>query len=225
MSPLLRKVFLSENDIDWSRTKAWATGHMGQINVNLKGREPQGTVAKSEVPALRPLIEAALAKLVDPGTGEAIVDRLVPREDLYHGEMVSLASDFFVRTRRPELQALGGASFISNRVVEPSWGNSATHRMNGILIMKGPGVRKGARVEGTRIHDLAGHILYRMGLRIPEDFDSRIAPEIYEPGTLEAAPPSSMPVSEIKGGAAGKPLSPDEIARMKENLRKLGYVD
>ena len=53
--------------------------------------------------------------------------------------MVSLASDFFVRTRRPEFQALGGASFISNRVLERSWGNSATHRMNGILLMKGLG--------------------------------------------------------------------------------------
>ena len=43
MSPLLRRVFLSENDVDWSRTQAWATGHMGQINVNLKGREPAGS--------------------------------------------------------------------------------------------------------------------------------------------------------------------------------------
>src|SRR5262249_26249706 len=153
------------------------------------------------------------------------VDALVPREELYHGEMVSLASDFFVRTRRPEFQALGGASFISNRIVERSWGNSATHRMNGILLMKGPKVRRGARVEGTRIFDLARHILYRMGLRVPEDFDSRIAPELYEPGTLEADRPKPLPVSEIKSAGPGKMLSAEEIARMKENLKKLGYVD
>ena len=97
--------------------------------------------------------------------------------------------------------------------------------MNGILLMKGPQVRRGARVDGIRIFDLAGHILYRMGLRIPEDFDSRIAPEVYEPGTLDADPPRTMPVSEIKSSGPGKELSPDEIARMKENLRKLGYVD
>src|SRR4029079_12598372 len=144
------------------------------------------------------------------------VDRLVPREDLYHGEMVSLASDFFVRTRRPEFQALGGAVFSSNRVIERSWGNSATHRMNGILLMKGPRVRRGARVDGIRIFDLAAHILYRMGLRIPEDFDSRITPELYEPGSLDADPPKTMPVSEVKSSGPGKELSPDEIARMKE---------
>jgi predicted AlkP superfamily phosphohydrolase/phosphomutase len=224
-SPLFRRIFLSEDDVDWTRTKAWATGHMGQINVNLKGREPQGTVSKSEVPALRKEVEAALATLLDPATGEPIVDRLVPREELYHGEMVSLASDFFVRTRRPEFQALGGASFISNRIVERSWGNSATHRMNGILLMAGPGVRRGARVEGIRIFDLAGNVLYRMGLRVPEDFDSRIAPELYEPGTLEADPPKTMPASEVRTAGPGKELSAEEIARMKENLRKLGYVD
>jgi predicted AlkP superfamily phosphohydrolase/phosphomutase len=224
-SPLFRRIFLSENDIDWSRTRCWATGHMGQINVNLKGREPAGIVSKSDVPALRAEVEAALAKLVEPGTHEPIVDRLVPREDLYHGEMVSLASDFFVRTRKPEFQALGGASFISNRVVERSWGNSATHRMNGIFLMKGPKVRRGARVSGTRIFDLAGHILYRMGLRVPEDFDSRLSPDLYEAGTLEADPPRPLPASEIKTSDAGKKLTADEIARMKENLRKLGYVD
>jgi predicted AlkP superfamily phosphohydrolase/phosphomutase len=224
-SPLFRKIFLSENDVDWSRTRCWATGHMGQINVNLKGREPAGIVSKSEVPALRGQIEAALAKLVEPGSGAPIVERLVPREDLYHGEMVSLASDFFVRTRKPEFQALGGASFISNRVLERSWGNSATHRMNGIFLMRGPKVRRGARASGLRIFDLAGHILYRLGLRVPEDFDSAISPDLYEPGTLDADPPKSMPVSEIKASGAAKQLSPDEIARMKENLKKLGYVD
>jgi predicted AlkP superfamily phosphohydrolase/phosphomutase len=224
-SPLFRKIFLSENDIDWARTRAWATGHMGQINVNLKGREPSGTVSKSEVPALRKEIEAALATLVDPGTGASVVDRLVPREELYSGAMVSLASDFFVRTKNPEFQALGGASFISNRVIERSWGNSATHRMNGILLMKGPNVRRGATVSGVRIYDLAGHILYRMGLRVPEDFDSRIAPELYEPGTLESDPPQPLPLSEIRQGAAQKDLTEDEIARMRENLKKLGYVD
>jgi predicted AlkP superfamily phosphohydrolase/phosphomutase len=225
MSPLLRKVFLSENDVDWTRTRAWATGHMGQINVNLKGREPQGIVSKADVPALRKEIEAALATLADPEHGGPVVDRLVPREELYHGEYVALASDFYVRTKRPELQALGGASFISNRVLERSWGNSATHRMNGILLMKGPGIRRGARVDGTRIFDLAGHVLYRMGLGVPEDFDSRIAPDLYEPGTLEQDPPRGIPVSEIKTSGPGKALSADEIARMKENLRKLGYVD
>jgi predicted AlkP superfamily phosphohydrolase/phosphomutase len=223
-SPLFRKVFLSENDVDWSRTRCWATGHMGQINVNLKGREPAGIVSKSEVPALRKQLEQALATLVDE-SGTPVVDRLVPREDLYHGEMVSLASDFFVRTRRPELQALGGASFISNRVLERSWGNSATHRMNGIFLMTGPGVRRGARVSGLRIFDLAGHVLYRLGLRVPEDFDSTISPDLYEPGLLAADPPKPLPVSEIRSSGPGKQLSPEEIARMKENLKKLGYVD
>jgi predicted AlkP superfamily phosphohydrolase/phosphomutase len=47
---LARRVFLSEDDIDWSRTRAYATGHMGQIDVNLKGREPQARCRSPRFP-------------------------------------------------------------------------------------------------------------------------------------------------------------------------------
>ncbi len=224
-SPLFRKVFLSENDIDWPRTRAYATGHMGQINVNLKGREPSGAVSKSEIPQLRRELEQLLDGLLDPQTGAKIIDRMVPREELFFGETVSLASDFFVKTIDPGYQALGGASFISNRVVERSYGNTATHRMNGILLMKGPGIRKGARVDGLKIYELAGNLLYRMGLRVPDDLDYRFEPALYDAGLLESEPPQLMPASEVVKEDRQHELSPEEIARMRENLKKLGYVD
>ena len=221
---LARRVFLSEDDIDWSRTRAYATGHMGQINVNLKGREPQGTVSKSEIPALRKEIEAALAEITDDG--RPVIDRLVPREELFHGETLALASDFFVMTKDPSHQALGGASFISNRVVEKSYGNSATHRLNGIFLMKGPGVKRGVRIDPLRIQDLASHIMWRMGLKVPADFDGTISSGPYDDGLLDREPPQTLPLSEIKAGAGReRPLTDDEIAKMKENLKKLGYVD
>jgi predicted AlkP superfamily phosphohydrolase/phosphomutase len=38
----LRRIFLSYNDVDWSRTRAFTFGGMGQIHINLKGRNRQG---------------------------------------------------------------------------------------------------------------------------------------------------------------------------------------
>ena len=40
----LNKWVLSFEDVDWKYSKAYAMGNMGFINVNLKGREPQGIV-------------------------------------------------------------------------------------------------------------------------------------------------------------------------------------
>jgi predicted AlkP superfamily phosphohydrolase/phosphomutase len=180
-------------------------------------------VSKSEIPALRKEIEAALAEINDEG--RPVIDRLVPREELFHGETLALASDFFVMTKDPSDQALGGASFISNRVVEKSYGNSATHRLNGIFLMKGPGVKRGVRIDPLRIQDLASHILWRLGLKVPADFDGGISPAPYETACSTANRPPSF-LSEIKaGGGRERPLTQDEIEKMKENLKKLGYVD
>ncbi len=222
---LVRRFFLSEDDIDWKRTRAWAVGHMGQINVNLAGREPSGIVKKSEVPELRRSLEADLLGIRDPASGKSVVRRLAPREDLFHGEFVTRASDFFIETVDPGFQALGGASFISNRVIERSYGNSATHRMNGIFLARGPWIRPGSTITDARITDMAAMILHTLGLRIPEDMDGRIHPEILKEGVLAAHPPVTMPLSEVKSEDRSRDLSPEEIALMNENLRRLGYVD
>ena len=36
--------FLSFEDVDWSKTIAYSMGHVGQIYINLQGREPHGIV-------------------------------------------------------------------------------------------------------------------------------------------------------------------------------------
>jgi predicted AlkP superfamily phosphohydrolase/phosphomutase len=46
---LLGRVFLSTQNIDWPRTRAYSYGNVGQIYLNLKGREPQGCVEPAEL--------------------------------------------------------------------------------------------------------------------------------------------------------------------------------
>ena len=47
-------------DIDWSKTRAYAQGMYGNLNVNLRGREPQGIVEPADYESTREqLIEAA----------------------------------------------------------------------------------------------------------------------------------------------------------------------
>ncbi|MCA9245377.1 MAG: alkaline phosphatase family protein, partial [Phycisphaerales bacterium] len=45
---LMKTLFLSFDDVDWSRTKAYSLGNVGQIRINVAGREPFGCVARGE---------------------------------------------------------------------------------------------------------------------------------------------------------------------------------
>ena len=43
--------FLSFEDVDWSQTVAYSMGHVGQVYLNLQGREPHGIVTLDQYPA------------------------------------------------------------------------------------------------------------------------------------------------------------------------------
>jgi predicted AlkP superfamily phosphohydrolase/phosphomutase len=71
--------------VDWSRTKAYAMG-LGNIYVNLLGREPNGSVAPGrEYDDVRDAIVHQLEGLIDPETGEKPVTRVYRREEIYSG--------------------------------------------------------------------------------------------------------------------------------------------
>ncbi len=71
--------------VDWSRTKAYAMG-LGNIYINLMGREPKGSVAPGrEYDEVRDAIARQLESLVDPETGERPVVRVYRREEIYSG--------------------------------------------------------------------------------------------------------------------------------------------
>ncbi|MGZ5381919.1 MAG: alkaline phosphatase family protein, partial [Thermoanaerobaculia bacterium] len=70
-------------NVDWSKTKAYAMG-LGDIYVNLKGREGQGSVSPgAEYEAVRDEIRKRLVTLVDPKTGQRAVSRIFTREEAY----------------------------------------------------------------------------------------------------------------------------------------------
>jgi predicted AlkP superfamily phosphohydrolase/phosphomutase len=62
-------------DVDWSRTQAFAIG-LGGIYLNLKGRERNGIVKETESEALRQRIADALLALSDPKTGARAIGRI-----------------------------------------------------------------------------------------------------------------------------------------------------
>ncbi|MEE8401454.1 MAG: alkaline phosphatase family protein [Candidatus Hydrothermarchaeaceae archaeon] len=187
---MLKKLFISFLDIDWSLTKAYSTGNFGQIFINVKGREPRGIVEPGrEYGELREFIIGELYKLKDPESGEKIIDRVYKREEIYSGGYLEQAPDLLLLSRDMKYITTRYFEFASNMLVAPPTRmTSGNHKMNGTLIMKGRNIKKGAEIQGANIIDIVPTILGIMGVPVPADMDGEVLTEIFEESFLAKTP-------------------------------------
>ncbi len=220
---LMKRLFLSFADVDWSQTKAFAVGSFGQIYINLAGRRPQGIVQPEEYEGLREeIIEKAL-EIRDPHSGEPIVERAYRREELYFGDYLERMPDIILVPRRYEYMAFGHADFGSHRLVEPIFGLSGHHRPQGMIILWGEKVKGGETIEGARIIDLAPTVLYLMGIPIPVDMDGQVLTEVLKPEFVSQNPPLFSDLGSDR--EPGRDVySPQEEEEVRERLKGFGYV-
>jgi predicted AlkP superfamily phosphohydrolase/phosphomutase len=224
---LLKKLFLSFDDVDWARTTAYSLGNVGQIRLNVRGREPQGLVEPGdEYEAVRDEIIARLWQMRDPKTGEQVVQEVYRREEVYWGDNVEQAADIVFIPTRMEYFGFGEYEFGSNEIIESmKRGISGTHRPNGICLLWGKPIRAGAEIEHARLYDLAPTILHLMGEPIPADMDGRVLAEALQPEysrfQVSAVQHRTPGVSFVP---AGTDLSDEDEALVAERLRGLGYV-
>lgn len=82
-------------NVDWSKTRAYALG-LGNVYVNLKGREAQGTVNPgAEYDQLKVELKTKLEAIVDPDTGLHPVSRVFTREESYREFDPNVIPDLF----------------------------------------------------------------------------------------------------------------------------------
>ena len=221
---LMKRLFLSFADVDWARTKAFAVGSFGQIYINQVGQRPQGIVQPGkEYEELREEIAAQALELLDPRTGQRVVDRVHRREEIYSGPLVEKAPDLVLQSRNWEYMAFGHADFGASHVVEPVVGMSGHHRPDGVVMLAGQGIEAGVELDGANITDLAPTILYAMGIPIPSDMDGRVLTDAFTPDYLSAVEVQySDELSERPTGEGQ--YSEEDEEEIKERLRGLGYV-
>lgn len=214
------RLFLSYGDIDWSRTVAYARGQIGQIFLNVRGREPHGIVEPGdEYTRARQRVVDALMQLRDPDTGAAVVDRVHLREDLYAGSETGAAPDIVIDWRDMEYWAFdvmtGGRKIIGPNLATRSGG----HRQNGIFIAHGPTVAQGAALTGARITDVAPTALQLLGLPVPQHMDGRVLADAFREAPQIAAR-EAAPALDSDDSV----YSEEDEEAVKERLRQLGYM-
>jgi len=178
--------YLTSSDIDWCKTKAFSRGKEGTIFINLKGRDPEGIVNPGEeYESVRSSIIEHLSKLVDPVTGKKAIDQVYRAEELYEGPMIEWAPDLIIAWRDTAYEPTESdrdkeSIFVPRWREYMNWPTTGSHRIDGILFAKGPGISKAKRIEGARIIDLMPIWLYSLNQRIPSDLEGRIIPGLFE---------------------------------------------
>ncbi len=213
--------FLSFDDVDWGRTLAYSMGHVGQVYLNRRGREPEGIVEDgAQSQQVRQQVVEALGELTHPQTGAPLLDQVIYGPDVTHGPYADQAPDLHLIF--DGYRCIAFPLFATNNqvVTQQIRGDSGCHRSNGIFIGQGPAFRQGLTVAGSRIVDLAPTILHLMGQPVPAEMDGKVLADALSPGL----PP--VRYARSVGGPDGPEtgLSEEDTAEIEDRLRALGYL-
>jgi len=181
----VKKYFPAEYlDIQWDKTQAYfiSTNVQG-ININLKGREPQGIVNPGlEYEQLRDKIISELYRLKDPYTFENVIDEIYRKEDLFEGEYLETAPDIILVPHNYDYY-LDSAKRTCRLFIGPAnddYPVHAYHHPKGIFFITGPDVKAGQIISNIDICDVTPTILHLLGIASDEDFDGQVLYRVFK---------------------------------------------
>lgn len=155
--------------VAWEQTKAWGEGgYYGRVFLNVKGREPNGTIDPSQYETARDDLIERLQRITDE-TGRAIGVKVFRPQEIY-AVCRGIPPDLIVYFGDLSWRSVGSVGYRSIWTFENDTGpDDANHAQHGIVIVHAPPATLGKRGRGLRIMDIAPTILTLFGLPIPPD--------------------------------------------------------
>lgn len=203
--------------VDWSRTKVATVGayECAFLYVNLVGRGPAGIVQPDEYEAIVTDLIERFSNLKHPVTGQPMYRRIARGSEIYpETARDTLLPDVILL---PE-EGYGLSSRISN--VLPEATSEGVHRHNGVLFVRGKGLRSSVSDFSPYLIDLAPTILHALGLPVPRDMDGRVLEQIF-------SGPQRVEYEDIDNCISQSPLQYQdaEAELIEQRLKALGYVE
>ena len=126
----------------YAHRKAFQLGHneiSGAIRINLKGREPAGRIRPGrELEKFCANLSQDLLDLIDPNTGNSIVQQVIRTDTLFDGEHRDCLPDLLVEWRRDApITAVASARIGEIRTKAPQY-RTGNHTVDGIYFAQGP---------------------------------------------------------------------------------------
>jgi hypothetical protein len=136
---------------------------------------------------------------------------------------VPQAPDLILHTDRSKYVSFGHADFGSNKILEPSIGQTGHHTMDGIVVLHGPGIKADTAIKGNII-DIAPTVLYALGLPVPSIIDGRVLEAAFTPEQLAQQPIVKVSADAGSTHESTNVYSEEDEEQVMERLRALGYV-
>jgi predicted AlkP superfamily phosphohydrolase/phosphomutase len=162
-------------NVDWSRTKAYAMGFNG-LYINQRGREGRGIVSSMEKRSLVDELASRLEKLRDPENGTPPVAKGYKARECYSGPYRNQGPDLLVgynRGYRASWQtALGKIPTNWYETNTKKWSGDhcmAADLLPGMLLMN----RKAPRAADASLYDLTATILDALDVPVPKEMNGR----------------------------------------------------
>ena len=197
----------AELDIDWSRTKAWSEGgYYGRVFLNIKGREPEGTIDPADYEAVRDDLKLQFEAVTDDN-GQVMGTKVFKPDQIYK-EVRNVAPDLLVHFGDLAWRAIGGVGYGTVHVQENDTGpDDCNHAQFGAFALASSNNPLQGEVHGAHLLDLAPTLLELAGYDVP----------------------ASMQGSSLVRGKSPPPhtnsgLSSEAEEAVKRRLSGLGYI-
>jgi len=170
-------VSVQQAEVDWSKTKAWGWGgYHARVFLNVKGREPQGTINPEDYKRFRDRITKELKAIRGPN-GEEWDTKVYTPEEIYpdgKGDYPDLTI-YFDDLRWRSAGTVGYESpYLSENDKGP---DDAVHSHHGVFMVYNAEKTQGRRIGDIGLLDLAPTVLQIMGIPVPPDMEGKIVKE------------------------------------------------
>lgn len=164
---------IAKAPIDWSKTTAWGDGgYYGRLFLNVRGREPNGTIEPSDYERVRAEIAGKLEEMKGPD-GSPLGTRVFRPESVYP-EVKGVAPDLIVYFGDLEWRSVGTVGLGEVFTYENDTGpDGANHDKRGVFALSGlDGIETG-RTPDLRLLDVGPTVMKLFGLPLPEGIEGR----------------------------------------------------
>jgi len=167
---------LEKAQVDWSKTRAWgAGGYYARIFYNVKGREPEGTLAPKDVPAFEGRLTEELRAIAGPDGRSLHVDVRVPKA-IYH-EVRGDSPDLMVYFDNAAWRSAGTLGYNSLYLSENDTGpDDSVHSFDGVYAISDPAEGRGTTGPQEQLIDIGPTVLKILGVDVPADVQGRAIP-------------------------------------------------
>ena len=167
---------ITEESVDWKKTKAWSVGNCGQIYINLKGKEENGIVKEEEYIELTSEIIDKLKDALKQEDEKINIEANLG-ENISFGDKEDLGPDIFVSFNGGEYKVntgLTGKKIINKYPDGEIKKCMFPNQVDNYFLLFNPDLEHTGEIEKIKFPSLTSTILDILEIKIPDEMEQSV---------------------------------------------------